>query len=181
MGEFREIEKKFFLHDETYHSARGKVDAFLEQQGGVFKETVGSGGDTFWRVAYDTFLRIREYDGEKDAGQMSMKITDQGDILDRLETNITLKTEADIDNAIEMCNVLYGESVREVWKKYHIFWITNDANIVIYETDKDLPLILEVEGPSDIVVMALELLCRDIFNLEPVDKSLFELVGAIDG
>ena len=181
MGEFREIEKKFFLHDETYHSARGKVDAFLTQRGGIYKETIGSGGDSFWRVAYDTFMRIREYDGEKDAGQLSMKITDQGDILDRLETNITLKTTADVDNAVEMCNVLYGESVREVWKKYHIFWLTDRSNIVIYETDKNLPLILEVEAPSEVVVKALEKLCADIFNLEQVDKSLFELVGAVDG
>ena len=179
MNKFREIEKKFFLHDETYHSARGKIDAFLEEQGGIHKETIGSGADTFWRVEHGVFIRVRAYDGCESAGQLTLKAEDMGDIVNRLETNLTLYTQDDLENAIEMCNTLYGESVRDVWKKYHIFWLTDDANIVIYETDKDLPLILEVEGSSHYVVDALEKLASDIFNLTPENKSLFDLVGGL--
>ena len=180
MNNFREIEKKFFLHGETYHSARGKIDAFLEQHGGVQKETTGSGADIFWRVENGVFMRVRAYDGCEAAGQLTLKAEDMGGIANRLETNLTLCTEGDMANAIEMCNTLYGEAVRDVWKKYHIFWLTDDANIVIYETDKDLPLILEVEGGSQYVVDALEKLVGDIFTLTPENSSLFDLVGGLD-
>ena len=181
IDEFREIESKYFLEGETYPGAIVKLGKALRFKDEAPKEKAGSGEDTFWRVDNDTFVRLRHYD-EGDyptCGQLSVKCNDKGGITDRLETNVELHTQKDLDNAKAMCNHLYGEPTRKVWKEYHIFYLSNGTNFVVYKTNyPGIPLILEFEAGSNGGLQILDGFAHCIFKLgKRVEHSLFTLVG----
>ena len=176
MNDFREIESKFFLKGEEYFDAIDKLTMFLDNEGIHFDTTVGSGKDFFYPKNLNTFIRIREYDGREEAGELTMKCKDKGNITDRLETNIKLKSTEDLNNATAMCEHLYKKADSAIWKRYYIFWTDEHTNIVLYETDKnELPLILEIEAPDQVTLTKLRSLCKQVFDMELVMKSLYEL------
>lgn len=183
MEKFREIERKFFLVGTNYLEALEEMRNSLLDSGVDFRAQSGEGIDFFWEFDSKTFIRLRKYaEHEENAGVLSVKRVDKGNISDRFETNINLRTEDDMYNALSMNQELYGQSKRQVWKEYCVFWLSDVSNISIYTTNnKNIPLILEVEAGSDQMVTTISRLCHDVFNMVRSDQSLFELVEEADG
>lgn len=177
MTEFREIEAKFFLRDEDYLSAVGKLLRHLKPSNVITDTQEGSGLDVFYDTGEASFVRIREYDDSIIAGELTMKADDKGSIRDRLETNVKLYTKNDMANAKVMCETLYGDAITKVWKKYFITWLDEGNNISIYEAFKPgIPLILEIETNSMEELSFYSTICKSIFPDAVVSNdSLFEL------
>lgn len=183
MENFREIERKFFIVGESYLEAVEVLRNSLDKSETKFSEIEGNGRDYFWRRNSYTFVRVRKFTDDADyAGELTTKIKDKGDIVDRFESNIRLHTDADLSNAMAMQRALFGEHSQSLWKKYTIFKIGTDTNVCIYRTGElGIPLILEVESSSRTIVEALSRFCESIFKLKRTGKSLLELVEEVNG
>lgn len=185
MDNFRELERKYLLKNISYHVAVGTLEAFLEGDSDV-RETVGSGEDVFWKISESEFARLREFNFNSEGlncyGELTYKKNDTGSIEDRLETNIDLMTKKDYDNAEMMLTSIHGKRSHRCWKKYHIFWISDNTNIVVYKTDLDIPTILEVEGNSLLEVELLSEIVSMLFpGLKQENRTLLELSEVANG
>ena len=183
MENFREIERKFFVVGKSYLEAVGELRSSLSKTDTKFTEKEGNGRDFFWRRDSHTFVRVRKFTDDCEyTGELTTKVRDKGDIVDRFESNIRLHTEADLSNAIAMQKALFGEHTQSLWKKYTLFQIGNDTNICVYRTGElGIPLILEVESSSRSIVEALSRFCEGHFKLIRTGKSLLELAEDING
>jgi hypothetical protein len=175
MEEYREIEKKFYVDEADYDTAIKRIHTVLEIA--ITHVETGDGTDYFWKIDDGTFTRVRQYNHDDIyRGQLTTKVVDNGGIINRFESNINLDTDEDISASKEMMNRLHGESTASVWKKYTILWMSEDTNVVVYETDiPGLPLILEIESPSLGIINITENIIKGILNITPVDQSLFSL------
>lgn len=170
-SEYRETELKYTL-------PRGiNLDILIKHltsKYGIEKIKKGGGWDYFFDPGDKAdFIRVRQYD--EGGGEFTIKKTDKDSITDRLEINLNLIYDQDITNALELCKLLFGDMTQKIYKKYQVFWLKKETNVVIYTTDVlEIP-ILEVESESlkEAINIAKEL--RKDFFMVNEKRSLYDI------
>jgi len=105
---------------------------------------IGNATDLYWKAPVKglaDFVRLRK---NPDGAQITMKSTDRGDSIDRVEIDLEVD---DYKQARELMLALHGEPMAEVTKRYHVFFLENrDTTISVYQIKNDDRVFVEVEA-----------------------------------
>lgn len=107
---------------------------------------IGNASDLYWKAPVKglaDFVRLRK---NTDGAQITMKNTDKGDTIDRVEIDLEVD---DYKQAKELMLALHGDPMAEVTKKYHVFFLENrDTTVSVYQVKNDDRVFVEVEARS---------------------------------
>ena len=160
----REIERKFTVEGLTYEDA-------LEALKRGFPCTVDATSyDLYWEAPNVDFVRLRE-----NSRELTVKVTDKGTVVDRIEENVKLERGAMKDCKRAM-TLLYGKPLKLV-KEFAVFEESTIICLYKVEGDPKNRVFLEVEA-DDIYMVDREvsyLINRLRFALTPVPYSLYQL------
>jgi hypothetical protein len=123
------------------------------------------------------FIRVRYMpDG---TGQLTVKIQDKGNNIDRIEIDVNVE---DPEQAIKLMRVILNEDeVGKISKDYSVHVLENeDTTVSVYQVSKSKHIFLEVEARCHKRMNTLKrMVVRDLnsngYSVEKVDKSLFDL------
>jgi hypothetical protein len=160
----REIERKYVIPNLDYHQALTVLTNIFSP----LSEYEGVSTDTFWMAPDVDFVRLRE-----NTKELTVKITDNDSIEDRLEENIVV---GDYDTARRFACATFGLPVGTLEKTFLVLELGNGATISLYEVTGDDRLFLEVEAESLTDVIEIEEVLREDLILVQQDKSLFNLI-----
>jgi adenylate cyclase class IV len=108
---------------------------------------VGNAADLYWSApkgSVGDFVRLRRNSNASSHGQLTLKATDRGDTLDRVEIDLEVD---DYKQARELMLALHGKPLAEVSKKYHVFFLENpDTTISVYQVKDDDRVFVEIEA-----------------------------------
>lgn len=161
----RERERKFILTGKSF----AKADALLANVGELIEE--GTSSDKFWIAKGVDFIRLRQ-----NTSELTVKVTDKGTVQDRIEENVIVASLATTERYL---NLVHGPSVGTLTKTFSVYSVTlgDDTHTVsLYTVLGHDEVFFEVEADTLDIVNAA---CEDyylLFDLEPVDQSLFQYV-----
>lgn len=105
---------------------------------------IGNASDLYWKAPVKgraDFVRLRK---NTDGAQITMKNTDKGDTVDRVEIDLEVD---DYKQAKELMTALHGDPMADVTKKYYVFFLENkDTTVSVYQVKNDDRVFVEVEG-----------------------------------
>lgn len=164
----RELEQKFVVDEpRTLQQLDRDVCAILRDPA-PYRAT---SFDRFWKAPNVDFLRLRE-----NSHELTVKVTDKGSILDRIEENVVVK---DLDTAVRLATLLFGEPLKLV--KTFSVWNTKlpDAPshgvVCLYQVEGDPRVFLEVEANDVETVDAMAAYMQRYFKLRQEMRSLFQI------
>jgi len=121
------------------------------------------------------FARVRYYP-DKDGGQMTIKASDKGNNVDRVEIDVEV---SDCDQSVKFLSSLLGtEPSGTLTKRYIVYFLDKrDTTVSLYQVVGDSRVFLEVEARSmDKVNRLLAELKKTVpFEMQQVHSSLFQL------
>ncbi len=166
----REIERKFILGtDQTLQQVRRDVCALLSDPCPLDATSV----DRFWKAPNVDFLRLR------DDRQMTVKVTDKGDILDRVEENVSVD---DVATCERLLTLVYGKP--ETLTKTYSVWsvvegvaadIREISVVCVYQVRGDSRVFLEVEADDMEAVDETTEYLKKYLDLVPEHRSLYQI------
>ena len=172
----REIEVKLVVENADSLS---KINNILKKH---FKkkskrQRVGISKDAYWRTPRTSkadFIRLRCYSGGR--AQLTVKHTDKGDNLDRVEIDLEID---DSKKASLMLSSVFGSSLGFIHKRYSTYFLDNeDTTVSLYQIVNDKRVFLEVEARSKKEVFSLIKEVEGIlpnYKLKREKRSLFQL------
>lgn len=156
----REVERKFIIQGMSYELAYGYLSFLFDPS---VKTTTSF--DLYWPAPRVDFVRLRE-----NSQEITVKVTDKGSILDRIEENVQVE---DMGAAQRLLTLLYGNPI-SLTKKFSVF-----DTVVRPAPGTNFPAILclyQVEGdPLGRVFFEVE-----AESLAVVDYVLDTLTGRLD-
>ena len=158
----REIEHKHVLHNVTMADA----DATIQMVFPGSLEEQGTSKDVFWRHHMVDFIRLRA-----NTKEMTIKITDQDSINDRIEENVKVD---DLEVTSRLLNALHGEPMGTLTKEYLVYY-TPLAIVSLYRVQEDTQarIFLEVEADDLEVVQDISEVFKEYFSMTKQEKSLY--------
>lgn len=170
----REIEKKYVIADQTktYNQVLTLFNTFfLEEADLVIK---GAGRDDYWHPMDPSkadFIRVRPMpDG---SCQLTIKYTDKGSTLDRVEIDVPIKEPA---QAHAFMSQLAGPMAGGIFKKYTVFMMDQkDTSISLYKITGDSRVFVEIEARSVGKVDKLYRAVNEIISITHEPRSLYQL------
>jgi hypothetical protein len=159
----REIERKYVIEGLSYQVARNILAHSVYR----VEEHEGVSSDVFWKQPNVDFIRLRE-----NTGELTVKVTDKGNIEDRLEINL-------VPNHYEMsylfCTVVFGPPAGRLEKTFYVVDMGDGRFVSLYTVTGDDRVFLEIEAPSMLDVIDIEHDLRLEFALTQQHESLFNI------
>lgn len=126
---------------------------------------IGNAADLYWKAPRSgeaDFVRLRRMSNASNEGQITLKATDKGSNVDRVEIDLHVD---DYKQARTLMLALHGEPMEEVTKKYHVYFLENaDTTVSVYQIRGDDRVFVEVEARTQKRV-------KEIIHTLMVDKS----------
>jgi adenylate cyclase class IV len=146
----------------------------------IFKEPdilIGNAADLYWKApktSHGDFVRLRRNSNTENQGQITLKATDKGDNVDRVEIDLEID---DYKQAKVLMLALHGEPLATVTKKYHVFFLENrDTTISVYQIKDDDRVFVEVEARTTKRVRQLvEALNDNLTEYEWIQSSVYNM------
>jgi hypothetical protein len=169
----REIERKFVIQGISYELAYETLSCISR----VNLSTTRS-FDLYWPSSKVDFVRLRD-----NSQEITVKVTDKGNILDRVEENVRVDRDS-MPAAKRLFTLLLGEPMN-ITKRFSVFERQvapapgTDFRVILclYEVEGDplKRLFFEIEAESLKVVDYMLELVEPLFDLKPINKSLYDL------
>lgn len=172
----REIEVKLLMQNVASMKA---VDKHLQE---MFPDPedliIGKSKDVYFfppEGSKADFARVRFFP-DRDGGQMTIKWSDKGNNVDRVEIDVEV---SDCDQAVSFLEAFTGQKASGVINKRYIVYFLDkrDTTVSLYQVVNDSRVFLEVEARRmEKVDKLLEDIKKHIpYSAERVNKSLFQL------
>lgn len=167
----REIEKKFVTPNTTLDTATSQIKGIIEYK----SEISEASRDLYWQspeAGKVDFIRLRYFpDG---SGQLTIKHSDRGSNVNRVEIDVVVK---DPDQAKKFLEYLYGDATGSIFKHYNVLFLDDDdhTTISIYRVRGDQRIFVEVEAKTQAKVDQLQRSIEKVMTLEHQTKSLYQL------
>ena len=167
----REIEKKFLVAGKTLQETKELIEAIVKE----CSSDSGRSKDCYWHPKAGMkadFVRLRYMpDG---TGQMTVKYSDKGSNLDRIEIDVEV---ADPHQALSFLAQIHGEPAYNITKNFHSFWVDEEksTNISTYQIEGDSRVFLEVESRDLNQLTHFESLLGTAVVLEHEERSLYQI------
>jgi hypothetical protein len=169
----REIERKFVIEGESYESVCNKLGMVSKQI-----EPDQTSHDLYWHAPGVDFVRLRQ-----NSRELTVKVTDKGHILDRVEENAKVDP-SDMASCARIQTLLFGPAMK-LTKRFSVFEIATSPapgtsyNVVLcayqVEGDPKERVFFEVEAESlPIVDYVLEREGAD-FTMTAESRSLYQI------
>lgn len=161
----REIERKFTVSNYgTFSVLRNYVATLLE----VNNMDSGMSKDIFWAQKGVDFVRLRE-----NTKELTIKITDKMDIIDRVEENLLVTS---FEDGYIWATAAFGEPKGQFQKKYTVFY-AKEAIVSVYQVigDGQERTFLEVEADTLTAVNSTSEYLKDYLELTPEYRSLYQV------
>jgi len=169
----REIERKFVLKGVTY----GHAFVWLANRTSMTANSESF--DQYWKGTGVDFIRLRE-----NSHEITVKVTDKGTVVDRIEENVEVSPEA-MEDARRALTLMFGPSCLTLTKRYSVF----DAEIIpapdtkfkaiicLYEVENDPEqrVFFEIEAESLTIVDEFVQRMPKDFTLTTETRSLFQI------
>ena len=171
----REVEIKLMANSSSLPNVMRDVEAWVESINPVLDYLEGNATDLYWDAperGKGDFVRLRR---NSTNAQITMKGTDKGDIINRIEIDLEVE---DYKQSKILMEALHGEPVEKVKKKYHVFFLENDdTTISIYQVAKDDRVFVEVEARTKTRVKALvkSLMSYSKYRYDWINSSLYNI------
>jgi adenylate cyclase class IV len=147
---------------------------FKAKSKSVIRET---SKDTYWdspKSSKADFARLRYY--PQGLAQMTIKHTDKGDNLDRVEVDLEV---GDPDKAMLILTALLGKPKGSIVKEYVVYFLDeNETTISLYQIVNDSRIFVEVEAKTEKKVFALIKEITKVlshYKLKRETKSLYQI------
>lgn len=162
MREFaREIEKKYTLRDMGYEEAFRT----LTSRYSLTADSVSV--DRFWRASGVDFVRLRE-----NSREMTLKITDRGDITDRIEENVVVE---DVEVAYNYLTLLHGLPCLTLTKEFAVFMREDRTVLCLYRVLEDPSQRVFFEAEADSIDKVNQAVLEAKLPLHQEKRSLFQV------
>lgn len=127
-------------------------------------------------------IRLRDSYGidnngfSKQLKEITVKSKDQGNNFNRIEENINID---DCLPAHRALSLLFGTPQTVLNKEEQVFW-TDDGMIISIATVNDYDqLFLEIEGPTEELVLKYCTLFENVFDMKKETRSMLEIFGTV--
>lgn len=142
----REIEIKMLaVGIKTLDTMVSRVEKALKSE--TQEVLIGNAGDLYWKAPRSgdaDFVRLRRMSNASNEGQITLKATDRGDNVDRVEIDLHID---DYKQAKTLMLTLHGDPMASVIKKYHVYFLENqDTTVSVYQIRDDDRVFVEVEA-----------------------------------
>ena len=108
----------------------------------------------------------------KQLREITVKSKDQRTNFNRAEENIPIN---DCVSAYRALSLLFGTPILELHKDEEVFWTTDGMIISIASVNNQPKFFLEIEGPTEELVLKYSKLLEDCFDLVKEPRSLLEI------
>lgn len=139
---------------------------------------IGNAGDLYWPAPRDgqgDFVRLRRLSNASNKGQITLKSTDKGDNVDRVEIDLP---QEDYKQAKVLMVALHGKPREEVIKKYHVYILENeDTTVSVYQVRNDDRVFVEVEARTRKRVKEIikDLMADNLTEYQWVQSSVYDM------
>lgn len=136
--------------------------------------------DIYWHCPgnrTDRFIRVRFMAGSGGKGQLTVKVTDRGDIKDRIEIDVPVD---DAEKCVQLLTLALGENNGTVEKYYSVLFLDkddHDNNISVYRVTGDTTVFVEVEARRSAQVDSVVKKLTDqlSYKLEREERSIYDI------
>jgi adenylate cyclase class IV len=143
----RELEVKLLASTDKYKLVCERILASIVNMD--FECLIGKATDLYWpapEAGGADFVRLRRRANGSSDGQITLKSTDRGDIVNRVEIDL------EVDNYTQakvLMTTLHGKETASVTKRYTVYFLEDrDTNISVYQITGDKRVFLEVEAKT---------------------------------
>lgn len=157
----REIEKKYYVLEASWED----IEDYVLENGGIMQIETTLSADWFWKAPKVDFLRLRE-----NTKELTIKITDKGSTVDRLENNIIV---SDIGTTLDTFTRMFGNP-QILEKTFSVYYYKNTI-LSLYSVTGCPELFFEVEGEDLETVITVSNEFEEKFSLHREHKSLYTL------
>ena len=169
-----------------FNDLNSDLSAYLVGAGKVALEIHGSSYDVYWNPPKGSkkadFIRLRQKEGSSGGGTITVKHSDHGKILNRVEIDCEVEG---YDQALLLLTQIHGEPSGFVEKEYFVYFLKGfkgeeKPNVSIYQIiteGKRQKVYVEVEGRTEKYVqdIASNIAKHLDVKLTQVKQSLFEM------
>lgn len=161
-----------------------KMNEVVRKLGCVFDEDrceriiAGASKDTYFTPpagAKADFMRVRYGHKKGDQSYFTIKYTDKGGNVDRVEKDVPIK---DPDLMVSVLKDIHGEPRGSIYKKYKVYFLSDEfETISVYQIKDDSRVFIEIEATSH---AKMNKLVEEVVNLLPYqlkksDQSLYQI------
>ncbi len=159
----REIEKKYVLKGITMSDAHELLFEIFGLDNFVYDVST----DTFWQAPDVDFIRLRA-----NTNELTVKITDQETIVNRVEENLLIKS---FDDAKRWATAIWGEPVGTLEKSFYVYYL-DDAVLSLYTVTGFEQVFLEIESDNLTTINEIESDMLEEFDMTQEYRSLFQII-----
>lgn len=157
----REIEKKFVVHNSTFNDVSRFLDIFLPEA----EVEEGKSRDFFWQADGVDFVRLRE-----NSEELTVKITDQDTIEDRVEENLKVPFK----DGMRWATAVWGDPTGVLTKQFVVYYDV-DFILSLYTVEGRKELFLEVESDDIEIVNRVSKDLLQVYDMTQEMRSLFTI------
>lgn len=167
----REREKKFVVNPGREKEA---IEAMFQLcKSDYVSHWSDTSTDKFWESKGVDFIRLRASSLE-----LTVKVTDKGTVMDRIEENVVIASEAELEVTERFLNLVHGKAKFTLTKDFAVFTGIQGTVISLYAVNEDPKrrVFIEVEGESlSAVNKALKILRPQLPPMKQELRSLYQI------
>lgn len=110
----------------------------------------GSSKDVYFKPpkgAKADFMRVRFAANKSDQSYFTIKYTDRGSNIDRVEKDVPV---GDAELMVSVLTDIHGPQHGEIYKKYKVYFLSHDDTVSVYQIKGDDRVFVEVEATTEV-------------------------------